>query len=798
MADPITIISLVGGAATAGWELSKMLYQMVDTIKNGKEEVRKLAHGLSDMSEVLDSLKQAIDEAKGFYRPLFINSTTSVLEDYKDLRTEIERHIKKKRRMETLRWFWRSMKVEKPLKELEALKSTLTLKLVIMRLAADHKNDPILHDISQRESQKTAQRHRFRRVAETIIMKSRENIIELQEIKSKEERREFENQPGQLQTWRISNQMVLDKTAAWLQGMIFAPGEYVNSGEDGTRPPVSNEAINANHDPQQQQQSQGAAPFHPRSPSSVRPMSTVAEEIPRPPPTTVTEEVFRPPPTPKDRWVLPDRFWKPDPTDTMDKLLQAWSFLTQDDIQESKFEQERTSPAQAASDFSSDDSSDDENSDVEMDSLRTQAPGNINNESPVDRNPVASSLDTDSSLDDYRYVHNNPFAPRNRSAPRDSWRHVPGNQSVPQNPYVPHSTYVPQDPFINTNPFSTPFPRTQQPGYDFMGHAPTWPAEERPPPQQQWGLHMDGSNQEASLVPTKTYKDGSGNVLRLSKSPGGEKALYINRQIPRSRRTSPQIVPTTSVLLHGLASPGNSQSSRLIAQLKRRGTAIFNLDPKPEKIDASSNSEELERASVMNGSIMWEPGQYPSEFLVSCSNIGVEVIYVRGSDSGQTWFCGRKPFHVNFFNPNYVPQTSWPPESNMTSDHYLAIGREWVEMETLENQGIAFGKDHPAYYFLEPELSPDEIVEAVVHSFTLREASLRRHTRLHICGVRKAPRPLTGRGLNHFFPQSRPSTASTSSGSTLVNPSEDTARSDSRDFAKGELRPDPALQGIGM
>ncbi|KAK7551871.1 hypothetical protein IWX91DRAFT_93013 [Phyllosticta citricarpa] len=698
MADPITIITLVGGAASAGWELSKMLYQMVDTIKNGKEEVRKLAHGLSDMSEVLESLEQAIDEAKGFYRPLFINSTTSVLEDYKGLRTEIESHIKKKRRMETLRWFWRSMKVEKPLKQLEALKSTLTLKLIIMRLAADHKNDHILHDMSQRESQKTARRHRFRGVVETMIMKNRENIIELQELKSKEERREFESQPGQLQTWRISNQLVLDKTAAWLQGMIFSPGLHVDFREDDhSRPPVvSNETTATIHDPQEQQ-SQGAAPFNPRGPSSVRPMSTVTEEVPRPPPT------------PPARWVLPDRFWKPDPTVTMDRLVQAWSFLTQEDIEESKLEQERPDPAQEELAFSSNDSSDDEGSDVEMDSLRTQAPGNVNNNPPLGNNPSADDpfLSTDPSVDDNRSFQNNPFVPHNQPAPQHSSRRPdtfgPRNPYVPPNPYEPHDPFTSQDPFVYQNPFSMP-PRRQQRSDGYMAHDSTWAAGEPLPPQQQWGAPRNG-NQEAGLWPTKTYKDSRGNSLRLSKSSGGEKALYINRQVPRSR-IDPPFVPTTSVLLHGLANPENPQSSRLMAQLRQRGVSIFNLDQKPLKVDASSDSEELERASVMNGSIFWEPGQYPSEFLVSCSNIGVEVIYVRGSDSGQTWFCGRRPFHVNFFNPNYVPQTSWSPESKLTPDHYLAIGREWVEMETLENQGIAFRQDHPAYYFLEPDLSP--------------------------------------------------------------------------------------------
>ncbi|KAK8199371.1 hypothetical protein HDK77DRAFT_134867 [Phyllosticta capitalensis] len=758
MADPITIISIVGGAASAGWELSQFLYQMVDTVKNGREEVRRLAHGLVNMSNVLEHLKKELDEAEGLYKPLFIKSIQSILEDYSALRKTIESHIKKKGRMQRVRWIWRSMKVEKPLKELEALKSALDLNLQVMKLAIDHKNHRMLRSMQEQTNKIPAKSNRFRRIAETIIMKNRENILELQEIKAKEEKEEFGNQSGQLQTWRVSNQIVADKTATWLQKMIFAPEQDFDSpNERSSRPPDLEEATgvgNSSH-----HHAWNNLPQYP-------PLSTW---------TNQTEDIPRPPPTPPSRWVLPNRFWKPDPAVTMDRLLEAWSTMTQEEIQESRMQNEPPFSPQVELDQDPDDSSDDEDGDSEADSLRAKVSGGakVNSFAHVPLMDHHAYVESVSTLDGYpTFQGAKPFG------------QIPSPEPPPPPPPLRRPDgfeYTERDRYPWQNPWQNP---GQNPGQN------TWQNPFQPS-QNWWTAPQNVPHGESDLLPTKTYKDDYGNSLRLSGNSDGQKALYIDRSKPYPRaRSSP--VPTNSVLLHGLASPGNAQSSKLTAMLKRKGISIFNLDSKPPGISTLDRSTELERASVMNGSIMWEPGQYPSEFLVSCSNIGIEVMYIRGSDLGQTWFCGKKPFHVNFFNPDYVPQTSWSPGSTFSPDQYLAIGREWVEMETLENQGIAFRKDHPAFYFLEPDLSPEEIVEAVTQSFTLREASLRRQTRLHICGMRKAPRPLTTRGMNHFFPQSRPSTASTLSGATLVNESERTKRPGSYPSSR-EVQPDPAL-----
>ncbi|KAK8246489.1 hypothetical protein HDK90DRAFT_12329 [Phyllosticta capitalensis] len=581
MADPITIISIVGGAASAGWELSQFLYQMVDTVKNGREEVRRLAHGLVNMSNVLEHLKKELDEAEGLYKPLFIKSIQSILEDYSALRKTIESHIKKKGRMQRVRWIWRSMKVEKPLKELEALKSALDLNLQVMKLAIDHKNHRMLRSMQEQTNKSPAKSNRFRMIAETIIMKNRENILELQEIKSKEETEEF-NQAGQLQTWRVSNQIVADKTATWLQKMIFHPEQHFDlSNEGNSRLPDLDEATGVESGSHQH----------------------VRTGVPQPPPTVAwtvqTEEIPRPPPTPPGRWALPNRFWKPDPAATMDRLLEAWSTMTQEDIQETKSQNEPPYSPKVELDQDPDNSSDDEYGDSQADSLRKEA--------SVEAKPIKTP-----SMDHHAYVES-------VSTLEDHPR-FPGAQPSGQNPSP--EPPPPQPPLRRHNGFEDIYRdrNTSQ-------RNPFLPL----PAQNWWGAPQNVPHEEPGVLPMKTYKDDSGNSLRLSGSSNVGKALYIDRSKPDSRgRGSP--IPTSSVLLHGLASPGNAQSSKLTATLKRNGIAIFNLDSKPPGISTLDRSTVLERASVMNGSIMWEPGQYPSEFLVSCFNIGIEVMYIRGSD----------------------------------------------------------------------------------------------------------------------------------------------------------------------
>ncbi|KAK8246490.1 hypothetical protein HDK90DRAFT_461324 [Phyllosticta capitalensis] len=770
MADPLSIISFVGGTATAGFELSKTLYQLVDTVKNGREEMERIANRIEDTAQTLETLEDVLGRAEGLYKPGLIKSTRSITQRFERLMDQLRTHIQTEGRMQRVKWVWKKLKVEPLVTELGGYMSLLTMQIVIFREVVEIDKHKPLPSASQTEKiERAAKANRFRIIVEAVMQRNRLQIIKLQELKSKETRKSIHgirrrrsidyiepkpwDQTGQLQTWRVSDKIVADRTAAWLQQMLFAPAQNdspdsPDSPNQEQKPPVWNgptveevkDSEGSDHEPtrpsnhistsrrQSEEVNSLANGEGPHLPASVENSTRAVEKMP-----------------------LPDHEWKPDPVLTTDRLLRAWSTLTEEQIEESHV-QETNRPPTDRSPF------------LYRESEREERQREIGrNTRPY---PTAELYESPFDEDD------GPYTSRSRSPERRGRR-----------------SFSPE----------VRIRRTPAPGR--RGRPLEETKEVRFPPELLREAAQDQrpgfSNQISAPDYEDTYKDTSGNVLEIRHHADGRwKGAFIIDGVERSRdRTSQNAVQkpdfnADKVLLHNVKNSSDSRLSKLESNLSENGVAAFYEQPSMDLPKWPMSRKEVERQYVMHGSILWEPPTSQSDFLLSLEEFGLNVIYVRGSDKGQTWFCGTKPFHVNFCSPEYVPQTGpWDSESKVPNDAYLAIGKEWVEVQALQNKGIPFRDDHHAFYFLAPGLQP-ELGDVVVSSLAIREESLRRKTCLRVGVQRSPPTPLTGGRQDHFmFPDQslvsthsstdssinssaiRPTNISTNTSNTSIDPS---------------------------
>ncbi|KAK8221296.1 hypothetical protein IWZ01DRAFT_36653 [Phyllosticta capitalensis] len=335
MADPLSIISFVGGTATAGFELSKTLYQLVDTVKNRKEEMERIADRIEDTAMALESLQDLLGRAKGLYKPELLKSARSIVQRFERLMDGIKSHIQKEGRMQSVKWIWRRLKVEPLVTEMGGLTSLLTMQIVVMREVVDIDSHKGVQSDSQNEKAgRAVKASRFRKIAEAVMLRNRQHIIKLQELESSESSEfdhrirkpryieprpsDFEgydekpDQTGQLQSWIVSDKVVASRTAAWLQQMLFDPAHNDSAKEENEeekKPPVWNGPT------VEEARDSEASDHEPTSPSNLakshnqdREVNSLVNDVePRDPELTLESSHAA------EKMPLPDRKWNPDP-----------------------------------------------------------------------------------------------------------------------------------------------------------------------------------------------------------------------------------------------------------------------------------------------------------------------------------------------------------------------------------------------------------------------------------------------------------------------------------------------------
>ena len=116
--------------------------------------------------------------------------------------------------------------------------------------------------------------------------------------------------------------------------------------------------------------------------------------------------------------------------------------------------------------------------------------------------------------------------------------------------------------------------------------------------------------------------------------------------------------------------------------------------------------------------------------LQSLKTAGWRPVYVRGSETGQTWFYGGQVIHVRRFTEDYNPREQAPKTEDIAKDgrEYLIIGKEWLEEEAINRHGYEH-RSMESSWALDPRLTWSDIDILVGATSAFREDRLFRKFR---------------------------------------------------------------------
>lgn len=137
MADIIGIIGSSIAIANSAATLSRALFDVVESIKHARKEIAYIAQQLSYLSGSLHRLADVIGSRQDLYKPALYQNTNAILGQYRNVGSELHKLLATRRSLTTLTWCIKKTKVKSLLREIEAIKTLLTLELNVVQLARD-------------------------------------------------------------------------------------------------------------------------------------------------------------------------------------------------------------------------------------------------------------------------------------------------------------------------------------------------------------------------------------------------------------------------------------------------------------------------------------------------------------------------------------------------------------------------------------------------------------------------------------------------------------------------------------
>jgi len=137
MAEVLAIITSSITIANSAATLSRALFDVVESIKNARKEIACIAQQLSFLSGSLHFLAEVISSGQDLYKPTLYKNTSTILEQYKVVDAELRKLLETPRTLARLTWCFKRTKVKTLLREIEAVKTLLTLELSIIQLARE-------------------------------------------------------------------------------------------------------------------------------------------------------------------------------------------------------------------------------------------------------------------------------------------------------------------------------------------------------------------------------------------------------------------------------------------------------------------------------------------------------------------------------------------------------------------------------------------------------------------------------------------------------------------------------------
>jgi hypothetical protein len=142
MAEAIGIIGSILAIANSAATLSRALFDFVESIKNARKEIAYIAQQLSFLSGSLNTLADVISSQQDLFKAALYSNTNSILGQYRLVDNEVRKLVETPRTLARLTWCIERTKVKSLLREIEAIKTLLTLELNIIQLAREELHRP--------------------------------------------------------------------------------------------------------------------------------------------------------------------------------------------------------------------------------------------------------------------------------------------------------------------------------------------------------------------------------------------------------------------------------------------------------------------------------------------------------------------------------------------------------------------------------------------------------------------------------------------------------------------------------
>jgi hypothetical protein len=138
--DMAEIIGIIGSSiaiANAAATLSRVLFDITETLKNARSEIADIAQTLSLLSGTLHFLADVLNTQQHLCKPTLFQNTRDIIGQYKQVDVELRKLIENPNQLARLTWHIKKAKVKSLLQRLEAIKTSLTLVLNVIQLARE-------------------------------------------------------------------------------------------------------------------------------------------------------------------------------------------------------------------------------------------------------------------------------------------------------------------------------------------------------------------------------------------------------------------------------------------------------------------------------------------------------------------------------------------------------------------------------------------------------------------------------------------------------------------------------------
>ncbi|KAH4259909.1 hypothetical protein HBI04_190300 [Parastagonospora nodorum] len=293
MAEIIGVIGSTIAIANSAAQLSRALFDIVQTFKNAREEIADIAHQLQILGGTLHSLWNIMHSQHNLCQPVLFDNTNAILHQYCKVDKELRKLIDGPKSLARLTWYIKKTKVKSLLKRVEAIKISLALELTVVQFAREE------------VIRQPAEPNRYRPLLESAVQANRQ-IVESAQRDSIENTLASDQRRAEVDVYREGT----FDTATWLYHLVFTsqaaevPKKVPRKDVHRLQPSVVDEST------------ENLVRFT-RSPLQYSPRS------PPPPPSPSTGDA--------DKTMI---VWtaQTEPNQVIDRLLSTWTTLTHEQI----------------------------------------------------------------------------------------------------------------------------------------------------------------------------------------------------------------------------------------------------------------------------------------------------------------------------------------------------------------------------------------------------------------------------------------------------------------------------------